>query len=336
MKRTILAAALLLTTPAVAQKLPFEGLWTSDLSADCESTENDGLHAIGSVAFPGRPLPKSWMIQGWDDSCDVKRMQQSGNSTWILWLSCRGEDNTWDQTTSYTLNGTDQLIERTTKREKGRSKVIGLTTYYRCPRFEDYPVTDIYRGPIATPKQDTPFGRKYRTMIREGVENAKRDLKRVQWIAGRYIKIDWGCGMNCTQGALINASTGAVIEVPEISSFVPDGKTYEYQNEKPTETTSNSRLIKLFGSLAGEHDSGPIGFHYYVVDDGFLRYLRSTIVKLRDKPLEPTQKSPKISNKFNPNAQVDTNVNRFILDIPLPKVRPLEPRGREAPPDTVR
>lgn len=47
------------------------------------------------------------------------------------------------------------------------------------PRFEDYPINEIYKAVPAAPKITTPAQRKYRTRIREGVEKGREYFKRV-------------------------------------------------------------------------------------------------------------------------------------------------------------
>lgn len=67
------------------------------------------------------------------------------------------------------------------------------------PRFEDYPVFDVFSGTPAAPILSTPEEKRYRTMIREGVSKGWgvfRDGKEQAGpnFAGHFIAIVWGVG----------------------------------------------------------------------------------------------------------------------------------------------
>lgn len=91
----------------------------------------------------------------------------------------------------------------------------------RVPRFEDYPAKGIYSGALATPTIVTPVQRKYRTQIREGVENGvgvDRDGREHGRpgpnFAGKMMVVQWGCGAPCLMMAMIDGSTGNVYRPP--------------------------------------------------------------------------------------------------------------------------
>lgn len=93
----------------------------------------------------------------------------------------------------------------------------------KVPRFEEFPVEEVYRGPFAEPVLTTREQRAFRTRIRLGVRNS-RDV----WIgpadratrrpgpnfAGHYFAIRWGCGSQCVMMAIVDAKTGAVYPPP--------------------------------------------------------------------------------------------------------------------------
>jgi len=88
------------------------------------------------------------------------------------------------------------------------------------PRFEDYPVDNIFQGTPVAPKIVTPLERLYRTRIREGVQKGwgvdregKEDVPGPNF-AGRYIVIRWGCGSPCIMMVVVDASTGNVLPPP--------------------------------------------------------------------------------------------------------------------------
>ena len=87
------------------------------------------------------------------------------------------------------------------------------------PRFEDYPVTKVFRGKPASPIFATPEDRLYRTRIREGVEKGWgviRDGKDQPGpnFAGHYIVIEWGCGVPCVMMVVVDARTGRIHHLP--------------------------------------------------------------------------------------------------------------------------
>ena len=91
------------------------------------------------------------------------------------------------------------------------------------PRFEDYPVTEMFEGAPATPVLVTAEQRRYRTRIRNGVMNGE-GVWSGSWknpiktsgpnFAGRYFVIRWGCGSNCLMMAVVDAKTGKVYNPP--------------------------------------------------------------------------------------------------------------------------
>jgi hypothetical protein len=76
----------------------------------------------------------------------------------------------------------------------------------RLPRFEDYPVTAIFKGTPAPPKL-RPGDRLFRTRIREGAAKGPN-------FAGHYTIAEWGCGMGCVSIAIVDASDGRIYDAP--------------------------------------------------------------------------------------------------------------------------
>src|SRR4051794_2703098 len=89
------------------------------------------------------------------------------------------------------------------------------------PRFEDYPVREIFHGTPADPKIITASQRRYRTAIRQGVVKGWgviRDVKEQTHpgpnFAGNMIVIEWGCGVPCLMAAMVDSVTGDVFSMP--------------------------------------------------------------------------------------------------------------------------
>ncbi len=88
------------------------------------------------------------------------------------------------------------------------------------PRFEDYPVTEIYRGKVAKPVILGAEQRRYATQIRDGVENgwgvehSDGNLRVAPNFAGHDLAIEWGCGTGCLRMAFVDARNGRVYYPP--------------------------------------------------------------------------------------------------------------------------
>jgi hypothetical protein len=93
------------------------------------------------------------------------------------------------------------------------------------PRFEDYPVTEIFNGIPAAPVLLTADQRLFRTRIREGVAKGTgvlRDGKEQPGpnFAGHYIVVAWACGSPCGMMAIVDAQTGKVYDPPISKGFL--------------------------------------------------------------------------------------------------------------------
>ena len=92
------------------------------------------------------------------------------------------------------------------------------------PKFEDYPVNDVFERTPHQPTLTTPQQRLFRTRIREGVEKGWGVWINGEWgkeqnrpgpnFAGHYIVIVWGCGAGCIEMAMSDAETGTVYGPP--------------------------------------------------------------------------------------------------------------------------
>jgi len=75
------------------------------------------------------------------------------------------------------------------------------------PRFEDYPVTEVWRGIPAPVKLGTPAEHMFRTELKTAAKEPPN-------FAGHYRVTQWGCGTRCAAGALIDLTTGDVFSLP--------------------------------------------------------------------------------------------------------------------------
>jgi hypothetical protein len=76
--------------------------------------------------------------------------------------------------------------------------------YYFYDDFRRHPVSEIYTGALAPVDLGSdPRVRQFRTRLTEGAKQGPN-------FAGRYTIVEWGCGTNCQQVAVVDARTGRV------------------------------------------------------------------------------------------------------------------------------
>jgi hypothetical protein len=157
----------------------------------------------------------------------------------------------------------------------------------RPPRFEDYPVEQMYNGPLVDPVIRTPEERMYRTVLREGIrtglgvgEGAQRVSKPEPTFAGRYVVIRWGCGSDCRMMGLVDAKTGAVHPPPlggkgdhyfEVPLAQLDDKAH-------VDFRVNSRLMIVRHACP---DAATCGDYYFLWESGKFRLLFKQPLKLK-------------------------------------------------------
>ena len=156
------------------------------------------------------------------------------------------------------------------------------------PQFEDYPVTEIFKGKPVAPVPATAEQRLYRTRIREGVSmgiGVERDGKEDQPgpnFAGHYIIITFGCGSPCILMAMVDAVTGKVYNSP-----MAQGLQMSWLDGGPwlpkVEFRQNSRLLIMepCPNLA----RGPIYTHYFVCENNRWNLIRKIL--LQQEPHRP-------------------------------------------------
>lgn len=145
------------------------------------------------------------------------------------------------------------------------SAILGAQTA-RPPRFEDYPVTEVWQGVAAPLKLTTRSERMFRTQLTEAAKQAPD-------FAGHYKFAGWGCGSACAAGAIIDLQTGDVLPPPRGSHgngwdrWIFCGGVFD----RPyVECRRDSRLLILRCSAGS--DWGPDVF-YFVLDGSQFRQL---------------------------------------------------------------
>ena len=90
------------------------------------------------------------------------------------------------------------------------------------PRFEQYSVA-AYVGKLSNPRIITSEERRFRTTLRQAITKGYQvvdggtENERVgPNFAGHYVLVQWSCGLNCDEAAVINARNGRVFPLPRI------------------------------------------------------------------------------------------------------------------------
>ena len=79
-----------------------------------------------------------------------------------------------------------------------------LLSNYLYDDFRRHPVSEIYTGvPAPVVLEKDPKAKQFRTRLTEGAKHGPN-------FAGIYTVVEWGCGTNCQQVAVVNARTGRV------------------------------------------------------------------------------------------------------------------------------
>ena len=119
------------------------------------------------------------------------------------------------------------------------------------PRFEDYPVTDIFRGEAAAPVLATKDARMFRTELRRQASMGPN-------FAGHFTLARWGCGAGCTTVAVIDAISGHVWFAP--FSFADAMRDQRIICHHMSDFDITSELLIVEGELSR---GGDIGKHYF-------------------------------------------------------------------------
>lgn len=132
----------------------------------------------------------------------------------------------------------------------------------RLPRFEDYPVRQIYRGRVAPVRIDSRRARQYRTRLSEDSRGGPN-------FAGHYTVVHWGCGTGCAQVAVVDARTGRVYWPPVDYVDIPHP---DIDRARRSGWRLDSRLLVLTKSHYDRYASYTA--FYYLFDNNRFRLLR--------------------------------------------------------------
>ena len=131
------------------------------------------------------------------------------------------------------------------------------------PRFADYPVAKLLHIRVAKPRVPRNWHEDPRLRLQDSVYSTSRTN-----FAGRYFVAVWGCGSACVTGAIVEARSGRIIPLPTVSSWLEVHDKFE-----GIDFRHNSRLLVLSGQRSEK--KGDMGQHFYVLEKGKLRFLRT-------------------------------------------------------------
>ena len=132
----------------------------------------------------------------------------------------------------------------------------------RAPRFEDYPVREVYRGPVAPVRLDSRRARMFRTRLREDSRSGPN-------FAGRYAVVVWGCGTGCAQMGVVDSKTGRVYFPPVGHMDIPDTEDAE---ARARFFRLDSRLLVITQNYYD--GTGSYTAYYFLFEGGRFRLLR--------------------------------------------------------------
>jgi hypothetical protein len=129
----------------------------------------------------------------------------------------------------------------------------------RLPSFDEYKVSEVFSGKPAAPRLTTAFARNFATAIREGAARGPN-------FAGNFSIVQWGCGTECIQMAVINEKNGSVSRGPFVTlAFSPQliwhGNGPEADRFEPVSFQLDSRLLVVRG--CPEENEKDCAFFYY-------------------------------------------------------------------------
>lgn len=143
-----------------------------------------------------------------------------------------------------------------------------------APKFEDYPVREIYKGPVAPVRLDSRKARMFRTRLREDSRGGPN-------FAGRYTVVVWGCGTGCAQMGVVDARNGRVYFPPVEYMDIPDMEDAEVRSRV---FRLDSRLLVITKNLYD--GQGTYTAYYYLFDGGRFRLLRKAEERMPPPPDE--------------------------------------------------
>ena len=140
------------------------------------------------------------------------------------------------------------------------------------PRFDQFRVTETFDGAPTRPRLQTANQNMYRTEIRSGALGIPN-------FAGHFTVILWGCGSACLGGAIADARTGDVVDLPfrnvgaGAGYQFADGTVALQENWQMISFKPDSSLLIVRGCL--NDDAQKCAIYFYQWHAHRVRLLRS-------------------------------------------------------------
>lgn len=182
--------------------------------------------------------------------------------------------------------------------------------FRRTPRFQDYPVTEVFRGRLARPILKTPEERRLEAIIGDGLSKGwgvfdgttGKELRRPgPNFAEHYVLVNFGCGNTegfCLGAPIVDGKTGRVYRppAPQLDGALwrqyfgvlakslaphPAGSFHNFRLKAPLAYRLNSRLlitdtcegIETTGGSIIDFRSTGCGAHYYLMEEDGLKLI---------------------------------------------------------------
>lgn len=127
------------------------------------------------------------------------------------------------------------------------------------PKFDDFPVADVFKGKPAAPLLSTPQARRFRTQLRLQAASGPD-------FAGHFKLARWGCGAGCVFVAVIDSVSGEVYFAPfgfQDGVLTLDGGRRTVKCDHTSDYRIDSELFIFQGLLREGAIEGKAGTHYY-------------------------------------------------------------------------
>ena len=146
------------------------------------------------------------------------------------------------------------------------------------PTFGQYAVAVAKVRNITVDLKSSKYARNYRTNLRNA---AKEGVN----FAGHFVVVNWGCGTNCSETAIIDARNGKVF-FPDILQGATFGFCELGDADEPIEYKKNSRLFILRGFKSGDLDkkNTKCGIYYFEWTGTALRQIKLVEKKRMEMP----------------------------------------------------
>ncbi len=142
------------------------------------------------------------------------------------------------------------------------------------PKFEEFPIVEVWQGPPAQVKLASREERMFRTTLREVAKQPPN-------LAGHYRFMVWGCGTMCEGGAVIDLKTGEVLPPPLARKKAGQEHwifcTSKYENAGTEYRRDSSLFVVRCGAKADQDGNNTPATYYFILEQGHFRELLNVL-----------------------------------------------------------